>query len=181
MDDNDDDFDEYGAMRAFWDDIAHDVDKMRAVLRTHARALKLEGTPGPVLEPPGDARVDAGEPHVLITLCSDALGIASLTMVPARLVDDRLRWALETIRGRTFAGGADLSKPQWDAAVLVLSALAWEMRGAQDLARWAHDDGSSLATEEIARYWNRWSGHMVLAWADLARSTTAVYSLRRAM
>jgi hypothetical protein len=179
----DDEFDEYAAMLAFWDDIAHDVVEMRPVLRTHARVLGLEGTPGAILEPPvpDDAHVGTDEPHLLITICSDALGIATLTMVPERLVDDRLRWALETIRGRTFAGGADLSREQWDAAVLVMSALPWEMRDVDALARWAHDDGSSLATEEIARYWNRWSGCHVMAWTDLAHTTTAVYAIRRAM
>ena len=164
---------DYDAMEELWEAI-YSGEEMPDVLRAHATALELEGSPGPMLE--GD-----GEPHVLIVVCIDAAAITSLELVPVRLLDDRLTAALATINGRTFAGGADLGTAQWDAAILVMSALALEMRDAAELARWAHDDGSQLPAEDIAHYWNRWSGCDVRAWSDLARPTTSVYRLRRSM
>jgi hypothetical protein len=142
-----------GAMTDFWEDL-NAGGEAPEVLRAHAAALELEGSPGP-----GLLRGE-GEPHVLIVVFIDAAAIASAVLVPAELVDDRLRAALEAIDGRTFAGGRDLRAAQWDAAVLVMAA---------------------LAAEDVAAYWNRWSGHDVRAWSDLDRRTTRVFALRRAM
>jgi len=163
-----------GAMTDFWEDLTAGGEAP-AVLRAHAAALELEGSPGP-----GLLRGE-GEPHALIVAFIDAAAIASAVLVPARLLDDRLRAALETIDGRTFAGGSDLRTAQWDAAVLVMAALALETRDAAELARWARAEGSTLAAEDVAAYWNRWSGLDVRAWSDLDRLTTSVFALRRAM
>lgn len=161
-------------MKSFWESIPSSIEEMRTLLGAHADSLGLEGSPGPLLE-------GEGEPHALLVIAIDSDAILSLAMVPARLVDERLSSALATIDNRTFAGAADLTSEQWDAAVLVLSALALEMSDADELAQWAQDEGSSLSSDDIASYWNRWANTSVSSWTELARSTSAIYSFRRAM
>ena len=101
-------------------------------------------------------------------------------MIPRSRLDDRLLAALRMIDGKTFAGGADLGRGQWDAAVLVLSALANELATVEAMVSWAVDDGSSLAAADIAANWGRWVGTTVERWADLERPVSHVFRFRRA-
>lgn len=158
-----------------WDAVqSASIAELPDVLRAHAAALGLEGTPEVVFAAPsGDQE--------LVLVFDDASGTTSLVMLPSEQVAPVLRDALRAIDGRVFAGPADLRAAQWDAAVLVLSALALELRDAAELAAWAAEGGSSVAAETIAGYWNRWSGLDVRSWSQLAPAITAFYAFRRAM
>jgi len=165
----------YSEMKRCWDDVRRrTVDDVRTALLEHRATLELEGEPGAVL-------TGAGEDHVLVVVGVDADGIIALSMVPTARVGATLRDALESIDGRVFAGSADLTPEQWDAAVLVMSALAFEMNDADELADWAADDGSSLDADQIRAVWNCWSDTAVNHWSQLERPVSRVYSLRRAM
>ncbi len=165
----------YSEMKDCWEDVSRcSVDNVRTALLAHQAALGLDGAPGALF-------AGAGEDHVLVVVAIDAAGVIALSLVPTARVDDPLRAALEAIDGRVFAGAADLERAQWDAAVLVMSALALEMADADELASWAADEGSSLAAEEVRAVWNRWTGTDVRSWSQLERPVSRVYSLRRAM
>ena len=166
----------YAEMSDCWDVIAGDsVGAVRDAMLEHHAAFELDGEPGEALFR------DSGDAQVLIIVAIDAAGALALALVPATAIDEPLAQALRTIDGRTFAGAADLDDEQWDAAVLVMAALALEMRDADDLARWAADEGSSLTADDVRAVWNRWSGTSVDRWSQLDRAVSHIYSFRRAM
>ena len=96
-------------------------------------------------------------------------------------LDAPLRAALATIDGRTFAGASDLTRAQWDAAALVMSALALEMSSADRFADWVIGEGCTHSPELLAGYWNRWGSTGVARWSQLEAPVSAVRGLRRAM
>ena len=165
----------YADLRELWDALGGSVDEARAALLDHRGCLELIGEPG------GELLTGTGDEHVLVVIALDAAGQAALAVVPAALVDAPLAQALAAIDGRTFAGAADLTRAQWDAAVLVMSALALELGSADELARWAADEGSSLTPAEVGAAWDRWRDTGVTSWAELARPISRVYAFRRAM
>jgi len=62
-----------------------------------------------------------------------------------------------------------------------MSALALELRDAEEMAQWARDEGSALTLKDLARRWELWSGCDVSDWAQLHDRPSIVCALRRAM
>jgi hypothetical protein len=164
----------YAEMKECWLDVKRaSVGALSEILPDHAEVLGLAGAPGPI-------GTGAGEPHVLITCCSDGDAIVALTLLPAAAITPELAAALAAIDGRVFAGSADLDPATWDEAVKVLALLAFEHRTVEQLAQYARDEGSSLSVDDLRPFWNLAAGHAVSAWSQLAVPITHAYSLRRA-
>ncbi len=136
-----------------------------------------------LLPPPSDRTPFTGEAtgDALVFLCSDANGFLGIVRVPADRIDDVLRRDLRALHGVTFAGAADLTPELWDSALRVMSALALELRDAEEMAQWARDEGSALTLEDLAPRWERWAGCDVTDWAQLHDRPSIVCALRRAM
>jgi hypothetical protein len=166
----------YDTMKRCWEAISDaSLENIAATLRDLGADLGLAGTPTSAL------LQGTAAPHVLLAVANDYNADVGLWMIPETAIDQRLRDALLTIGGRTFAGGADLREEQWDAAVLVMAALATECADAAELAAWAEADGATVSADEIASYWNRWGATSVSEWSQLERPVTELHSFRRAM
>lgn len=163
----------YSEMKKAWEGL-YGIDKLVELAKKFPAVFPLKG------EPSDAACKSAGEPYAIIAVALDDPGIIALDAVPVAKIDDRLRHAFETINGRTFANGGDLSEAQWDAAVLVMSALRQEMSDADQMIGWATDDGCTLDPEVIRAAWGTLDGHGVQSWADLEKNATVLYRFRRA-
>lgn len=164
----------YAEMKECWLDVKRaSVAALAEILPAHAEVLGLAGQPGLIGE-------GAGEPHALITLCSDGEAMVALTLLPVAAIPPELATALAAIDGRVFAGSADLDPATWDQAVKVLAMLAFEHTTVEHLAQYARDEGASLGVDELRPFWNLAAAHGVTAWDQLAVPITHAYSLRRA-
>lgn len=163
----------YSEMKKAWE-VLYGIDKLVEVAKKFPTVFPLEGAPSDT------ACKCAGEPYAIIAIALDDPGIIALDAVPVAKIDEQLKHAFETINGRTFANGGDLSEAQWDAAVLAMSALEMEMNDADQMIGWAADDGSTLDPEVIRAAWGTLAGHGASSWADLEKNATVLYRFRRA-
>ncbi len=151
------------------------MDALRKIVLAEAGLLYLPPADG-FIPFTGEATQD-----VLLFLCSDADGVMGMVRIPAERIDDRMRDDLQSMHLKVFAGSADLTEPMWDAAIRIMSALAMEMRGVEEMAHWARDEGSALTQEQLEPLWNLWQGCDVQRWDQLRSCPEAVCALRRAM
>jgi hypothetical protein len=166
----------YTTMRRCWDALREaTLDNIDATLRDLGADLGMTGSPS------GALLHGVGEPHFLLAVANDYSAEMGLWMIPESSIDDRLRDALATINGCTFAGSADLAEEEWDAAVLVMAALAYEWGDPAELITWTTTDESSVTPDEIRSYWNRWGRAAVSKWSELDRPVSTLRTFHRAM
>lgn len=163
----------YADVKKAWE-VLYGIDNLVETMVKVPGAFPLKGTPTDT------ACKGDGEPYALIAIAMDDPGIISLNAVPVAKIDDALKHAFETIDRRTFANAGDLSEEQWDAAVLAMSSLAFEMGNAEDMIGWAADEGSTVDPDAIRAVWGTLSGGYVNSWADLEKRATVLYRFRRA-
>jgi hypothetical protein len=164
----------HAEMRDAWEALDTTVEQLPIALREHSTLFGLQG------EPTEHLLAGPGEPHALLAIAMDGAGIVALSVIPLAKLDDRLATAFATIDGRTFAGAADLTTEQWDAAVLVMAALAHDFNNVEDFTSYAQDEGATVSADDLAAYWQKLAGTGTSTWADLERPITRSYRFRRA-